>query len=56
MYSSPNVIRVIISIRMSWAGHVARMGERRITYRISVVEPEGNRQLVRPRCWCEDNT
>jgi hypothetical protein len=29
LYSSPNVIRVITSRRMKWAGHVARMGEKR---------------------------
>jgi hypothetical protein len=29
MYSSPNIIRVIKSRRLRWAGHVARMGERR---------------------------
>ena len=28
LYSSPNVIRAIISRRMRWAEHVARMGER----------------------------
>ena len=30
MYSSPNIIRVIKSRRMKWAGYVARMGERRV--------------------------
>jgi len=29
MYSSPNIVRVIKSRRMRWAGHVARMGEER---------------------------
>ena len=28
LYPSPNIVRVIKSIRMRWAGHVARMGER----------------------------
>ena len=27
LYSSPNIVRVIKSRRMGWAGHVARMGE-----------------------------
>ena len=27
LYSSPNIVRVIKSRRMRWAGHVARMGE-----------------------------
>jgi hypothetical protein len=34
LYSSPNIIRVIKSRRMRWAGHVARMGERRGAYRV----------------------
>ena len=29
LYSSTNIVRVIKSRRMRWAGHVARMGERR---------------------------
>jgi hypothetical protein len=36
MYSSPDIIRMIKSRRMRWAGHVARMGETRIAYRILV--------------------
>ena len=27
LFSSPNIVRVIKSRRMKWAGHVARMGE-----------------------------
>jgi hypothetical protein len=38
LYSSPNIIRVIQSIRMRWAGHVARTGERRGVYRVLVGE------------------
>jgi len=34
--SSPNIFRVIKSRRMRWAGHVARMGERRCAYRVLV--------------------
>jgi hypothetical protein len=34
LYSSPNIVRVIKSRRMRWAGHVARMGEGRGVYRI----------------------
>jgi hypothetical protein len=41
LYSSPNIIRVIKSRRMRWAGHVARMGERRGAYRALVGKPEG---------------
>ena len=43
MYSSPNVIRVIKSRRMGWAGNVARMGERRGVYRVLLGKPEGKR-------------
>jgi hypothetical protein len=49
LYSSPNIVRVIKSRRMSWAGHVARMGERRGVYRVLVGSPEGKRPLERPR-------
>jgi hypothetical protein len=34
---------------MSWAGHVARMGEERNEYGVLVVNPEGKRPLGRPR-------
>jgi len=40
---------------MRWAGHVARMGERRGVYRVLVVRPEGKRPLGRPRRRWEDN-
>jgi len=49
MTSSPNIVRVIKSRRMRWAGHVARMGERRCVYRVLVGKPEGKRPLERPR-------
>jgi hypothetical protein len=45
LYSSPDIIRVIKSRRLRWAGHVARMGERRGTYRVLVGKPEGKRPL-----------
>jgi hypothetical protein len=34
LYCSPNIVQVIKSKRMRWAGHVARMGERRGVYRV----------------------
>jgi len=49
LYSSPNIVRVIKSRRMRWAGHVARMGEERGVYRVLVGKPEGKRPLGRPR-------
>ena len=51
LYSSPNIVRVIKSRRMRWAGHVARMGVERGVYRVL----EGKRQLGRPRRRCVDN-
>jgi hypothetical protein len=41
LYSSPNIVRVIRSRRMRWAGHMARMGEGRGVYRVLVGRPEG---------------
>jgi hypothetical protein len=55
LYSSQNIIRVIKSIRMRWAGHVARMGEKRGAYRILVGRPEGRQRLRRPRRRWEDD-
>jgi len=49
LYSSPNIVRVIKSRRMRWAGHVARMGEERGLYKILLRKPEGRRTLGRPR-------
>jgi hypothetical protein len=49
LYSSPNIIRVMKSRRIRWAGHVARMGEGRGAYRILVGRPEERRPLGRPR-------
>jgi hypothetical protein len=49
LYSSPSIIRVIKSKRMSGAGHVAGMGEKKNAYRILVGKPEGKRSLGRPR-------
>jgi hypothetical protein len=41
LYSSPSIIRIIKSRRMRWAGHVARMREKRNVYRLLVGKPEG---------------
>jgi hypothetical protein len=49
LYSSPIIVRVIISRRIRWAGHVARMMEERGVYRILVGKTKGKRPLGRPR-------
>jgi hypothetical protein len=49
LYSSPNIVRVIKSRRMKWAGHVARKGEGRVIYRVLVGRLEGKSPLGRPR-------
>ena len=55
LYCSPNIVRVIKSRRMRWAGHVARMGEEKGVYRVLVGKPEGKRPLGRPRRrWVEN--
>ena len=55
LYSSPNIVRVVKSRRMRWAGHVARMGEERGLYRVLVGKPEGKRPPGRPRHRWVDN-
>jgi hypothetical protein len=54
--SLPNIVRVVKSRRMRWAGHVACMGEERRVHRVLVGKPEGKRPLGRPRRRWEDNT
>jgi hypothetical protein len=51
LYSSPSIIRTIKLRRMRWAGHVARIGEKRNAYRLLV----GKRPLGRPRHTWVDN-
>jgi hypothetical protein len=53
-YSTPDIIRQIKSMRMRWAGHVARMGDGKKVYRVLVGKLEGKRPLERPRCRWED--
>jgi len=55
LYSLPNIVRVVKSRRMRWAGHVARMGKDRGVQRLLVGKPEGKRPLGRPRRRWEDN-
>ena len=55
LYPSPNIVRVIKSRRMRWAGHVACMGEERGVYRVLVGKLEGKIPLGRPRHRWVDN-
>ena len=55
LYSSPNIVWVIKSRRIRWAGHVVQMGEKRGVYRVLVGKPEGKRLPGRPSCRWEDN-
>jgi len=55
LYSSPNILWVIKSRRMIWAGNVARMGEKIGVYRVLLGKPEGRRPLGRPRRRWVDN-
>ena len=54
MYRSPNIVRVIKSRRLRWAGHVARMEEGRSAFKILTDKPTGKRPLRRPRRRWED--
>jgi hypothetical protein len=56
LYCSPSIIGMIKSRKKRWAGHVARMGEKRHAYRLLVGKPEGKRPLGRPRRRWVDNT
>ena len=49
LYYSPNIVRVIKSRRMRWAGHVACTGEMRALYRVVVGETEGKRPFGRSK-------
>jgi len=55
LYSLPNIVRMVKSRRMRWAGHVARMWDGRGVHTVLVGKPEGKRLLGRPRHRWEDN-
>jgi hypothetical protein len=55
LYCSPNIVRVIKSRRMKWAGHVGRMGEGRGMYRVLMGKLEGKRSRWRTRRRWEGN-
>ena len=54
-YRSPNIVRVIKSSRLRWAGHLARMEEGRSAIKILTGKPTEKRPLGRPRRRWEDN-
>jgi hypothetical protein len=55
LYSLPNIVRVVKSRRIRWAGNVARRGEGRVVHRVLVGKPERKRPVGRPRRRWEDN-
>jgi len=55
LYASQNIIRVIKSRWMRWAGNVVRIGGMQNAYNVLVGKPEGKRPLGRPRRGCYDN-
>jgi hypothetical protein len=55
LYSSLSIIKMIKSRRMRWAGHLARIGEKREAFRFLVGKQEGKRPLGRPRRRWVDN-
>ena len=55
LYSLPNIVRVVKSRRIRWAGHVAHMEKGRGVHRVLVGKPEGKRPMERPRRRWEDN-
>jgi hypothetical protein len=55
LYSLPNIVRIVKSRRMRWAGHMARMGDNMGVHRVLAGKPEGKRPLGRQRPRREDN-
>jgi hypothetical protein len=55
MYSLTNIVRVVKSRRMRWAGHVARMGKDIVVHRVLVGMSERKRPLGNPRRRWEEN-
>ena len=55
LHNSPNIVKVIKSRRLRWAGHIARMEEGRSAFKMLTGKPTGKRPLGRPRRRREDN-
>jgi hypothetical protein len=56
LYSSPNILRMIESRRMRWAGRAARMGEKKYAYRVLLGKSEGKRPQGKTRRIFEDES
>jgi hypothetical protein len=55
LYTSSSIIRIIELNTMKWAGHLARIGEERNSYRLLIRKPEGKRPLARTESSWADN-
>ena len=55
LYGKPDIMRIVKSRRLRWAGHVTRMGNERGAWKLLVGKPEGKRPLGRPRMRWENN-
>ena len=51
LYHPPNIVRVIKSVRLIWAGHVVRMEEGRSAFRIVTGKPTGKRRPFGNKMW-----
>ena len=49
LYGKPDIIGIVKSRRLRWAGHVTRMGNERGTWKLLVGKPDGKRPVGRPR-------
>ena len=55
LYGKPDIMRIIKSRRLRWAGHVTRMGNERGAWKLLAGRPEGKRPVGRPRMRWENN-
>ena len=56
LYGKPeDIIRIVKSRRLRWAGHVTRMGNERGAWKLLVGKPEGKHPVGRPRMRWENN-
>jgi hypothetical protein len=53
LYSSPSIIRIIKSRKVSWAGHVARMGEKRTVFRLLIGIPGEKETTRKSKAWVD---